>query len=257
MIRESLFDKVDLIYVSIKRLQTFEPAEGYYLAFSGGKDSIVIKKLADMAGVKYDAHYNVTTIDPPDLVKYIRQYHKDVIFELPEKSFFNKLVQKGFPQRHRRWCCEYLKEGGGAGRRVITGVRWAESQQRSKRKTVEHCTKDASKIYINPIIDWTDEDVWEFIKINKMPYCKLYDEGWKRIGCLLCPMAGKHRLVEAERYPKYIEAFKRAFVKLYNKRQAEGKTSVDRWKNGEEMFIWWMNEDRVQADDPDQQVMFE
>jgi phosphoadenosine phosphosulfate reductase len=159
--------------------------------------------------------------------------------------------------RQRRWCCVYLKEGGGAGRRVVTGVRWAESQQRKNRKSVEHCTKDASKIYINPIIDWTDEDVWRFIKENKMPYCKLYDEGWKRIGCLLCPMAGKHRLVEAERYPKYTNAFKCAFVKLYNKRKAEGKTSVDHWKNGEEMFYWWLNEDKKKFDNPDQQVMFE
>ena len=42
---------------------------GYWLAFSGGKDSIVLHRLAEMAGVKFDAHYGLTTIDPPELVQ--------------------------------------------------------------------------------------------------------------------------------------------------------------------------------------------
>ena len=64
--------------VAIQRLKTFEPSEGYYLAFSGGKDSVVIKALADMAGVKYDAHYNVTSVDPPELVRFIKEKYPDV-----------------------------------------------------------------------------------------------------------------------------------------------------------------------------------
>ena len=151
MIRHSLFEMTDLVKVAIDRLQAFCPPEGYYLAFSGGKDSCVIKELADQAGVKYDAHYNVTTIDPPDLVRFIRAYHRDVIFDYPEKPFFRLLVEKGFPLRQARWCCDLLKERGGEGRRVVTGIRWSESQQRATRKTVEHCFKDKSKIYINPI----------------------------------------------------------------------------------------------------------
>lgn len=71
----------DKVETAIMRLQMFEPAEGYYLAFSGGKDSVVIKALADMAKVKYDAHYSVTTVDPPELVTFIRDIYPDVIFE--------------------------------------------------------------------------------------------------------------------------------------------------------------------------------
>ena len=71
------------IEVAIKRLQLYEPEEGYYLAFSGGKDSIVIKALADMAGVKYDAHYNVTSVDPPELIYFIRENYQDVKWEYP------------------------------------------------------------------------------------------------------------------------------------------------------------------------------
>ena len=112
---------------------------GYYLAFSGGKDSVVIKALADIAGVKYDAHYNVTSVDPPELVQFIREYYKDVKWEYPRykdgtrATMWNLIPKKKMPPtRIVRYCCEKLKEGGGEGRFVVTGVRWAES---AKRKT--------------------------------------------------------------------------------------------------------------------------
>lgn len=255
MIDHTLFGTIDKIKISIERLQNFESKEGYYLAFSGGKDSIVIKELANQAKVKYDAHYSLTTIDPPELVRFIKQNHSDIIIERPEKSFFQFMIKKGFPTRQNRWCCEKLKENGGSGRFVITGIRWAESYQRKNRRMIESCFKDGTKKFINPIIDWSDNDVWNFIKEYDIPYCKLYNEGWKRIGCLFCPMSN-HRKIEVELYPKYKKAFIRAFEKLFQNRKSQGKKSVDRWKSGEEMFNWWINENRTKAN-PDQLVLFE
>ena len=258
MLKEkTLFGTVDKVKTAIKRLKEFEPPEGYYLAFSGGKDSIVIKKLADMSGVKYDAHYSVTTIDPPDLIYFMRKYYKDVKWERPKNHFLTELVKRGFPQRHRRWCCAVYKETGGSGRHVITGIRWAESSQRKNRNMVETCLKDGTKHYINIIIDWADDDVWDFIKQNKMPYCKLYDEGFKRLGCVMCPM-NRTREREAHRYPGMRRAFIKAFEKMYAKKKAEGKTSVDRWENGKDMFEGggggWKN---AVTESPDQMVIFE
>lgn len=63
---------------SIERLKAFEPPEGYYLAFSGGKDSVVCKALLDMSGCKYEAVYRVTSVDPPELVRFIKDQHPDV-----------------------------------------------------------------------------------------------------------------------------------------------------------------------------------
>lgn len=252
----------DKVIKSIDRLKCFEPTEGYYLAFSGGKDSIVIKELSDMAGVKYDAHYMSTTIDPPDLIYFIREHHPDVKFNFPKVPFLQEMVKRGFPQRQRRWCCEYLKEHGGEGRTVLTGVRWAESANRAKRSPIElaakkkedrlsfednedgrrlfeNCIKRGKRI-VNPIIEWTDNDVWDFIKLRGMPYCKLYDEGWKRIGCLMCPMAGKHRIVEKNRYPKIAKNFIRAFDKLYEKHKH--KEFCKSFVSGEDMFNWWVYE---------------
>lgn len=255
MIDHTLFGDIDIVQVSIDRLQEFEPPEGYYLAFSGGKDSVVIKALADMAGVKYDAHYNLTTIDPPELVYFIRDYHKDVIIERPKEPLLRRLVIKGFPQRQRRWCCEEYKERGGTGRYVITGIRHAESSGRKNREMVETCYNDNSKNFVHPIIDWSDTQVWDFIRKFNIPYCSLYDEGWKRVGCLLCPMAGSHRKIEFERYPKFGNLFIKAFIKCYDNKKAQGKKSVNRWKDGEEMFWWWMSENRTSHKE-DQEVLF-
>lgn len=257
MLKENgLFGEINKVKESIQMLQDFEPSEGYYLAFSGGKDSICIKRLVDIAEVKYDAHYSVTTIDPPELVRYIRQFHSDVKFEHPKKPFLRELETRGFPQRQRRWCCAMYKERGGSGRKVVTGIRAAESAKRAGRRAVETCYKDSSKIYINPIIRWLDDDVWQFIHEEKLSYCSLYDEGWKRIGCLFCPMASKMRLIEAARYPRMVTVFIRSFEALYVNRKAAGNHSIDRWASGEEMFWWWLNENRS-GEDPDQTVLFE
>lgn len=255
---EDLFiGTIHKVHIAVERLRQFEPREGYYLAFSGGKDSIVIKRLADMAGVKYDAHYSNTTIDPPELIKFMRQNHKDVEWDNPPMAFLTRMATRGFPQRQRRWCCQEYKERGGTGRIVVTGVRWAESARRKKRRLVENCFRDTSKRYLNPIIDWVDADIWEFIKTQHIPYCKLYDEGWKRIGCLFCPMATPlHRNRELDLYPRYKKAFLRAFRRLYMNRKANGACSIARWKNGDEMFSWWISGTREKYL-PDQMVMFE
>lgn len=129
----------DKVETAIDTLRFFEPKDGsgYYLAFSGGKDSVVLKALADMAGVKYDAHYNVTSVDPPELVRFIKQEHPDVIFDHPvdkdgKPQTMWKLIRKKKypPTRLSRYCCAVLKESGGIGRTTITGVRWAESNNR-------------------------------------------------------------------------------------------------------------------------------
>lgn len=266
--------------VAIQRLKTFEPSEGYYLAFSGGKDSAVIKALADMAGVKYDAHYNVTSVDPPELVRFIKEKYPDVIWEYPRHkdgtraTMWNLIPKKKMPPtRLVRYCCQVLKESGGDGRFTITGVRWAESSNRknnqgeitiykadkelkespdfmqtnkggvvlindneSSRKMVDSCYK-RKKTVLNPIIDWEDDEVWEFIHRFNIPYCELYDKGYKRLGCIGCPM-NPAAAAELERYPKYKQAYLRAFDKmLENMDKAELKTT---WKTADDVMKWWL-----------------
>ena len=122
---------VDKVKMAVKRIKTFEPEEGYYEAFSGGKDSVVLDALADLAGVKRDVHYNVTTVDPPELVRFIREKYPHAIFEKPKKTMRQLIItKKAPPTRMQRYCCQHLKETSGEGRVTLTGVRWAESKGR-------------------------------------------------------------------------------------------------------------------------------
>lgn len=128
---------------SIERLKAFCPPEGYYLAFSGGKDSVVCKALLDMSGCKYDATYRVTSVDPPELVRFIKSKHPDVKREVPRDADGNpitmwNLIPKKLmpPTRITRYCCTKLKESGGDGRLTVTGVRWAESSARKANQGI-------------------------------------------------------------------------------------------------------------------------
>ncbi len=256
LIEAGLFGKIDRVKESVQFLKDLEPPDGYWLAFSGGKDSLTIYELAKMAGVKFEAHYNFTTIDPPELVQFIRDNYPDVKIDHPKKSFFKLVEEKGYPTRQGRWCCSELKERSGDGRKVVTGIRKQESVKRSKRKAVEFCYKRKSTIYINPIIDWLESDVWDFIRMRRMRYCSLYDQGWTRIGCLFCPMAGKERrLYEAQKYPKYVRAFIRAFDRRLIVAQDRKLGVANRFTTGQDMWDFWINE-RPQ-ENIDQTVMFE
>lgn len=141
--------------VAIQRLRSFEPLEGYYVAFSGGKDSQCVYHLCEMAGVKFEAHYNVTSVDPPEIIKFIKSNYPDVIFDVPHDADGKRismwsLIEKKLmpPTRIARYCCQALKEQNGNGRIVVTGVRWAESTRRAKTHgavTVMGKPKDTQK----------------------------------------------------------------------------------------------------------------
>lgn len=282
LIENTLFGVEDKVTNSIEALRAFEPAEGYYVAFSGGKDSVVVKALCDMAGVKYDAHYSVTSVDPPELVAFIRDQYPDVSRDIPRDANGNAITMWNLiprklmpPTQIVRYCCAVLKERGGYGRFTVTGVRWAESVKRNNnqglvtiiggdgmdapdsltktkkgglilnndnadaRQFVESCYQK-KKTVLNPIINWEDEDVWEFIHKYNVPYCKLYDEGHKRLGCIGCPMATEERReIELNRWSTYKRAYLRAFQKMLDVRNARGKDVA--WRNPEEVMQWWVH----------------
>lgn len=286
MLGQMNFFGLDRVEAAVERLKAYEPPEGYWLAFSGGKDSVVIKSLADMAGVKYEAHYQNTSVDPPELVQFIKTFD-DVQMDSPKDKDGNRLTmwnlipkKKMPPTRIVRYCCHALKEQSGKGRLTITGVRWAESAKRKQnqgeitiiegaKENLEEMGFDPAsftktrlggitlnmdnaeskdiltmcyrtrKTTINPIVDWSDADVWEFIHKYNVPYCKLYDEGYKRLGCIGCPM-NNHAAEELEKYPKYKQAYLRAFDRMLKERKSRGYD--DQWKTAEDVMDWWLKQ---------------
>ena len=109
-----------------------------------------------------------------------------------------------------------------------------------RRRMTEQCLAKG-KFNVNPIIDWSDKDVWEFIHSNKLPYCELYDQGFKRLGCIGCPMSS-NKVKELERWPKYKQAYLRAFARMLDQIKLRGKRKDKEttWKNAQDVMDWWL-----------------
>lgn len=243
-------------------------SKGFYMAFSGGKDSQALYHIAKLAGVKFEAHYNLTTIDPPEVVRFIKNQYPDVIIDRPEITFAKLCIKKkALPLRQMRFCCKYLKEIYGAGRIVITGIRKEESQQRNNREEIEEitkkrngfkgdyeqfdqftrtkeienveCIKGKDKIIVNPIIYWRTKDVWDFLNdIMKVEHCSIYDKGFHRLGCIFCPMKSKQEKAKEQReYQKY----KELIIRTINKLRKGGYLSDYQKLTDEQIFFWWIS----------------
>lgn len=234
-----------------------------------------------MAGAKYDAHYNATTVDPPELVRFIIREYPDVKIEKPKIPMIKLIPKKHMPPtRLARYCCAYYKERASEGRITMTGTRWAESISRkynqglatifdgkkalsvaddagaaysetqrggivlnydndAARRTVELCYRTNTTL-CNPIIDWSDDDVWEFIRTYKIKYCPLYDEGWKRLGCVGCPMGGPENMArEFRRWPSIYKIYIKAFTDMLEERKRQGGQT--RWTSADDVMRWWLN----------------
>lgn len=256
MLKElTLFGEIDKVKIAINRIKEFDPSKvdkdkHYIVPFSGGKDSLVVYHLMKLAGVKFEA-VHAPTIEFKETYQYIRKYFPDVRQQKP-KRFTDRVKRKKFsgkpktmftlianrkipPTRQNPYCCSDLKENvGKAGDTLALGVRREESQGRSTRGIVTFWN---GKTCINPIVDWTTEEVWEFIHLYELPYNPLYDMGHDRVGCPGCPKS-KNQKKELEEHPEwynwYLVAFKHMLENL----------DIDKcdWKTPQDVMRWWLGE---------------
>jgi phosphoadenosine phosphosulfate reductase len=246
-------NKVDIAIELLRAMQP--PDEPYWLAFSGGKDSITIHQLCVEGGINFVAHFN-RAMEPPEIIKFIRDEYPNVIIHHPDPTMWQLIEKNRFPPtQNMKYCCGALKEKHGEGL-VITGIRAEESSKRKGRKQIEVCRNKIGKRFIHPILNWTEEEVWEFIKMRGLPYPSLYDEGRKRIGCVICPM-GNSRQMEADvkRWPKLAKAFLRTFDKVIEKRKLDGLPCD--WTTGEEMMDWWIYRRKDKENENQERFFFE
>lgn len=240
-LRQKMEHSVELLRKAEKLALAYDAADGFFLAFSGGKDSQALYHMAQLAGVKFKAHFSPTSVDPPAVIRFIRKHYPDVEFLKLKESIYSIAVRKGLlPTRTVRWCCEELKEHTGAGKVTLIGIRKAESSRRKKRNEVEMsshkfsgdmdgfeawrkekvipsvanpdaidsesvtgCIKGKDSLLVSPIIYWDDKDVWEFLNdVVRVEHCELYDQWRHRIGCIGCPESTyRQRVLDFEAFP--------------------------------------------------------
>lgn len=248
------------------------------LTYSGGKDSDATIEVAKIAGIPFEVQHSHTTADAPETVRHVREKFRALelegirceitypTYKGQRTSMWDLIPRKLMPPtRLVRYCCEVLKENAGRDRWIITGVRWAESAARKTsrgiyeanggrkanvilnndnddlRQLTETCASK-NKRTVNPIIDWSDADVWALLRDRHVQCNPLYCE-FGRVGCVGCPMAGKSgREREFLHWPRYKRLYLAAFDRMLKERTARGKQTYG-WQNAMDVYNWWMEYD--------------
>lgn len=276
--------------------------DGCTIADSGGKDSSVLKRIAEKCrkqyGLNFKVIHNHTGLDAPETVYFVRKERDrmtadgiEYIISYPKIYFDELCFKKGMlPTRLARFCCEYLKERYGTGERLVTGVRRNESSARKRNqgvvtipdannvpdevkqdenfkqtpkggyvllnydndesvRTVYTCFR-TNKVLVNPLINWTDDDIWRYISQEHIEINPLYGCGFDRVGCIGCPMAGyKLRAMEFERYPKYRQRFINIADRIVKSKNARGAQTSNyiRFKDGLDYFRHWIEDPNIKG----------
>ena len=272
MITPALQSKIDHSISLIQRAESTAlryRAEGFHVAFSGGKDSQVLLKLTQLAKVKYTAEHNLTTIDPPENIRFIKEHYPSVQIVRPTTTYWRLCAQhRMLPTQWTRFCCHELKETTNEHAVTLTGIRRGESLRRSKRtevylmtrrrhpeftegtldqfsryqETTVECLKGKDKLTVNPILEWSDKDVWDFIHHYALPVNPLYVKGYTRVGCVCCPMSNiKNIRREVHDYPRYYQAYLRLIHRIRSLKRISAEGDVWQDLTDEQVFWAWAN----------------
>lgn len=245
------YDNLDAyVREAIYFLRVLEPSEGYFVGFSGGKDSTVALELCRMAGVRHQAYYSCTTIDPPEMYRFIKTHYPDVTWLYPRRSFWNYMRSRLWPPtRQLRWCCTVLKKSPAISvplKYHVTGVRGEESVSRRTQPRV--MVINSKRTVLKPIFHWPEWAVWDFIARRNLPHSELYDAGFGRVGCVVCPFIfGKtaHEVAQRKqrmaRWPTMWGIFERLVKASYRKRVASGKYQALQYADEEEYWQAYLN----------------
>mgnify|MGYP002620856115 CR=1 FL=1 len=232
--QSSLHEK---IIFSKRLMKEYEPSEGYILNFSGGKDSVVLLDLAKRAGIKFRAKYLITTIEHPESINFLKNFPEVELIQ-PKATISELIIKKGFPPlRKYRYCTTELKVKSGRDDFNLIGIRAQESKRRANLEPIKTEGRDR---HLYPIFDWTEKDIWLYIGRYRLPYNPLYDCGYKRVGCVLCPFSTRWQIErELKAYPEIVEMYRESCRRAYEVKTAAGKVYRD-IKNGDELFEWWL-----------------
>jgi phosphoadenosine phosphosulfate reductase len=160
----------------------------------------------------------------------------------------DRMVEKmNMPTRRGAWCCDEYKDcckGSSCELSVkCLGVRISESAKRAGAWKSFTVTKRGDSV-VAPVAYWTDADIWQVIRENNIPYCKLYDQGWSRIGCVGCPKNPKSQAREFELMPEFKAMWKEGALRCWERGQKVLNRSgeryfVSKFSSPDALFEWW------------------
>lgn len=160
-------------------------------SFSGGKDSTAVWHIAQKAGVE-KAFFIDTGLEFPETIEFVKA--QNVEFISKAGNFWQAVEKAGPPAKDHRWCCKLLKlnplkvhlnETGEC--LTVQGNRWYESWNRAELEAVTQNPNNPLQLNISPIRSWRALDVFFYLWLKEVPYNPLYEMGYERIGCYLCP----------------------------------------------------------------------
>lgn len=285
-------DHAEKVERSVRQIRlAAELSRRYYdkpllICYSGGKDSDALVGIAELSGIDFEVQHSRTTVDAPETIYHVRRVFDRLrgrgvrcFFRNPEYqgrpiSMWTLIPLKQMPPtRLVRYCCKVLKETGGKGRAIATGVRRCESVARRNRAFANNFSvarpavldfEDAASLFedadkpiehdhnfvrscrlrgntsFQPIVEWLDDDVWQFLDEQGIETNPLYEDGFRRVGCIGCPFASPaEREREFARWPKFKDAYMRSFARMLDHRRVSGLDT--QWETAQEVYDWWLS----------------
>lgn len=201
------------------------------LAFSSGKDSVVLDYLAREVNAPVTRFHNVTTIDPPGTIRFAENHGCTIVRN--DLSFLDLVEKKGFPTMFRRFCCKELKERYYSDY-ALFGIRKEESVKRnacySSFDDIYYYTKKKFTNRFFPLLNFTDNDVAEIINGKSLECHPLYYDYKgqfcveRRLGCIGCPLQGDRGKIDYLKYPILLKQVLRRGILFH---QRKGRTAHD------------------------------
>ncbi len=216
--------KVFNIYISYRK-----KVDIFYVAFSGGKDSVVALDIVQRAlpHNEFKVVFGNTDMEFPtttELVQKLSRKCSDEGIEFLEAA--SNMTSKeswnifGPPARKVRWCCTVHKTApvinmlsdkfaNGKLRCVmITGVRGDESVSRSEYDEMSMGKKMAGQYSFHPILEWSSAEIYLYIYSQGLLLNDAYKYGFNRVGCIMCPNSSeKHEYIKRQCFPELVDEY--------------------------------------------------
>lgn len=185
---------IEKLNKAIDVLKKYEPAEGYALSFSGGRDSCVVKDILKRNSIKFKAYYAETTLEPEVFIKYLTTYHADVEWVRAEKTWHDLILEEGrIPTVRNRFCCKKglwkrTQEINRKSKCMVTGSRYYVFERSKLRREYKLIDKRSEDNYIiNPLYNWSADEVKEYVKEYAIPLMPTYEAYGSSYNCACCP----------------------------------------------------------------------